>query len=104
MTKAGLVKVNTEYKEKYGFSKPEKYVFKAKKGLNGAVVREISRQKDELAWMRDFRLKAYEIFEAKKQPTWGADLTGLNYDDIYYYLKPIQSKGKNWADLPKEIR
>jgi len=104
MAKTGLVKVNTEYKEKYGFSKPERYVFKAKKGLSEDIVKEISYQKAEASWMRDFRLRAYEIFKVKKHPTWGADLTGLDYDDIFYYIKPIKQKGKSWKDLPKEIR
>ena len=95
---------NNDYKSKYSFSKPEHYVFKSKKGLSKAVVEEISYQKGEPSWMRDFRLKSYEIFETKKTPTWGPDLSELNYDDIYYYIKPIDKKSANWQDLPKEIR
>ncbi|MCH7641506.1 Fe-S cluster assembly protein SufB, partial [Patescibacteria group bacterium] len=98
------VKVNETYKEKYGFSKPEKYVFKSRKGLDEDIVKEISAIKDEPEWMLKFRLRAYEIFKSKKQPTWGADLSHINYDDIYYYLKPIEKKSKSWEDLPKEIK
>jgi len=104
MLEATTVEVNKEYKERYGFSKPEKYVFKTRKGLDESVVKEISHQKEEPEWMTKFRLRAYEIFKSKKQPTWGADLSRINYDDIYYYLKPIQKKGASWEDLPKEIK
>ena len=104
MAKVTTVEVNETYKEKYGFSKPEKYVFKTRKGLDENIVEEISRQKSEPEWMLKFRLRAYEIFKSKKQPMWGADLSRIDYDDIYYYLKPIQKKGASWEDLPKEIR
>ena len=104
MAKVTTADVKRNYREKYGFAKPERYVFKAKKGLDEKIVREISFQKSEPAWMTDFRLKAHEIFKVKKQPTWGADLSSLDYNNIYYYLKPIKEKGKSWQDLPKEIR
>ena len=60
------VSVNTSYKEKYGFSKPEKYVFKSRKGLSEDIVKEISSIKQEPEWMLEFRLKSYEIFKKKK--------------------------------------
>ena len=103
MPNVETVSVNATYKEKYGFAKPEKYVFKARKGLDESIVKEISFQKNEIEWMRDFRLKAYNIFESKKQPMWGADLSRVNYDDIYYYLKPTEKQSKSWNDLPPEI-
>ena len=98
------VKINETYKEKYGFSKPEKYVFKSRKGLDEDIVKEISAIKDEPEWMLKFRLRAYEIFKSKKQPTWGADLSRINYDNIYYYLKPTEKKVSSWEELPKEIK
>ncbi|OGY30965.1 MAG: Fe-S cluster assembly protein SufB, partial [Candidatus Woykebacteria bacterium RIFCSPLOWO2_01_FULL_41_12] len=98
------VDVNASYKEKYGFSKPEKYVFKSRKGLDEDIVREISFQKAEPEWMKEFRLRAYKIFMSKKQPLWGADLSRVNYDNIYYYLKPIQKQSQSWEELPREIR
>ncbi len=97
------VTVNTNYAQKYGFSKPEKYVFKTRKGLDESIVSQISQHKNEPAWMLEFRLRAYKIFKAKKQPTWGADLSRINYDNIYYYLKPTEKQSKTWADLPPEI-
>ena len=103
MPNVETVSVNATYKEKYGFAKPEKYVFKARKGLDESIVKEISFQKNEIEWMRDFRLKAYNIFKSKKQPMWGADLSRVNYDDIYYYLKPTEKQSKSWNDLPPEI-
>ena len=78
--------INKEYE--YGWSNPEKYAIKAPKGLSREVVEMISKAKDEPQWMLDFRLKALEIFYSKPLPTWGADLSGLNLDEIYYYIKP----------------
>jgi Fe-S cluster assembly protein SufB len=104
MRKSLVVEVNKRYKERYGFSKPEKHVFKSRKGLDESIVREISFQKSEPAWMRDFRLKSYKIFKSKTQPTWGVDLSKLSYDDIHYYLRPTQKKSQSWKELPREIR
>jgi len=98
---ANGVVVPNEYQ--YGFSKPENYVFKAKKGLSRAVVEQISAMKNEPQWMREFRLRALEIFLAKKMPTWGADLSTINFNDIFYYIKPTDNQKKSWSDLPKEI-
>ena len=98
------VKINETYKEKYGFSKPEKYVFKSRKGLDEDIVKERSAIKDEPEWMLKFRIRAYEIFKSKKQPTGGSDLSRINYDNIYYYLKPTEKKVSSWEELPKEIK
>lgn len=102
--KQTVVDINQSYKEKYGFAKPERYVFKTRKGIDSDIVKEISDQKEEPAWMRQFRLRAYEIFKSKKQPMWGADLSKVNYDEIYYYLKPTEKQVKSWEDLPEEVR
>ena len=56
---------------RHGFHDPENYVFKSDKGLTREIVERISGMKEEPAWMRDFRLKAYELFLAKPMPTWG---------------------------------
>src|SRR6476661_389290 len=89
---------------KYGFHVPENYVFKAKRGLTRDVVAEISEMKGEPQWMRDFRLRALEMFFRKPMPTWGGDLSGINFDEIYYYIKPTQGQGKTWDDVPVEIK
>jgi len=89
---------------KYGFHDPENYVFKAQKGLTREVVEQISRMKGEPKWMLDFRLKAYEHFKSRPMPTWGPDLSGLDLDDIYYYVKPTEGQGKSWDDVPADIK
>ena len=89
---------------KYGFAMPERYVYKARKGLSREIVEEISWIKGEPDWMREFRLRALEIFFAKPMPTWGADLSSIDFDDIYYYIKPTDKKGRSWDEVPEEIR
>ncbi len=89
---------------KWGFSKPENYVFKSRKGLSHEIVAEISEMKGEAQWMRDFRHKSLDIFLAKPMPTWGGDLSTIDFGDIYYYIKPTEEAGRTWDDLPTEIR
>lgn len=87
-----------------GFHVPENYTFKSEKGLTKKIVEQISEMKGEPSWMRNFRLKSLDLFEKRPMPTWGADLSGINFDDIYYYIKPVQEQGKTWDDIPTEIR
>src|SRR5512142_329133 len=75
------------YKDKYGFFDPEKYVFKARKGLDREIVEEISWMKNEPEWMRKYRLRALEIFDKKPMPQWGGNLHDIHVDDIYYFLR-----------------
>ena len=89
---------------KYGFKDPEVHVFKSKKGLDEGVVRQISQMKEEPEWMLNFRLKALEHFQARPVPTWGPDLSTLDLDDIYYYVKPTEEEGKTWDDIPVSIK
>lgn len=89
---------------KYDFKDPELYVYKTKKGLSREIVEEISRLKNEPTWMTEFRLKAYDIFVTKPMPTWGADLSEINFDDIVYYIKPTERKGKSWDEVPEYIK
>jgi Fe-S cluster assembly protein SufB len=92
------------YQEKYGFHDDIKPVFKSRKGLDKKIVAEISEMKGEPAWMRDFRLKSLEHFERKPLPGWGGDLTTIDFQDIYYYLKPTEEQGKTWDDVPADIK
>jgi len=89
---------------KYGFHDPERYIFKAPKGLSRELVEEISSIKGEPEWMRRFRLRALEIFLKKPMPTWGADLSGLNFDEIHYYVRPTDRKGRSWDEVPDYIK
>ncbi len=88
----------------FGFAMPERSVLKTPRGLNEDVVRAISRYKGEPAWMNDFRLKAHAVFKSKTMPTWGADLSRIRFDDIYYYLKPVNEQGRTWDDVPAEMK
>lgn len=88
----------------YGFSDPDSFVFRSKKGLSQEVVRQISAMKGEPKWMLAFRLKALEHYMAREMPTWGADLSDLDLDDIYYYVKPTETEGSTWEDVPETIK
>ena len=89
---------------RYGFSDPETAVYKSRKGLDEAVVRKISAMKQEPQWMLDFRLKALEHFMARPTPTWGGDLSRLDLDNIYYYVRPADMESKTWEDVPDAIK
>ena len=89
--------------EKYDFHTPEHYVFRAHQGLNRQTVLQISDMKNEPRWMRDFRLRSFDIFQSKPTPTWGGKID-IHYQDLCYYIKPSQSQAHRWEDVPKEIR
>ena len=88
---------------KYNFHTESKAVFKARKGIDAEIVNQISDMKDEPDWMRQFRLKSLEIFNSKPMPTWGGDIK-LDFQDIYYYLKPTEGQGTTWDEVPDEIK
>ena len=88
---------------KYDFRTDSPAVFKARKGVDAEIVTQISEMKKEPAWMRDFRLKSLEIFESKPMPNWGGRL-GIDFQDIYYYLKPTEQQGKTWEEVPDAIK
>ncbi len=88
---------------KYNFVTETHGIFKARKGLNEHIVSEISEMKREPAWMRDFRLNALKVFESKPMPRWGGAIN-IDFQDIYYYLKPTTHQGKTWDDVPQEIK
>jgi Fe-S cluster assembly protein SufB len=84
----------------------EDYVFKPRKGLNEDIIREMSKMKDEPHWMLDFRLKAYKRFLRRPMPKWGGGgaLDEIDFDDIYYYIKPTEGQAKDWDMVPEEIK
>jgi Fe-S cluster assembly protein SufB len=88
----------------YGFHDPELPVFKTRVGLDEDVVREISAHKGEPQWMLDFRLKALKTFLSKPRPTWGGDLEQIDFDSIFYYLKPSAGAERTWEDVPEDIK
>ena len=90
---------------KYDFKdSTEMYVHLSKKGLSKEVVESISKMKEEPQWMLDFRLRSYEIFMKKPMPTWGADLSAIDFQNIYYYAKASEKTEKNWDDVPEDVK
>ncbi|HLN40933.1 MAG TPA: Fe-S cluster assembly protein SufB [Acidimicrobiales bacterium] len=90
---------------KLGWSDVEDYVFKPKKGLSEEIVREMSEMKGEPEWMRNFRLRALKRFMAKPMAPWFAvNMPDLDFDNIYYYVKPTEGQVKDWDALPESIK
>ena len=90
---------------KYDFKdSTEMYVHLSKKGLSKNTVIEISKMKNEPQWMLDFRLRSYEIFMQKPMPTWGGDLSTIDFQNIYYYAKASDSVAKDWDDVPDNVK
>ncbi len=82
----------------------ELYVHLSKKGLTRETIVEISKMKDEPQWMLDFRLRSFEIFLKKPMPTWGGDLSKIDFQNIYYYAKASEKTEKNWDDVPDNVK
>jgi Fe-S cluster assembly protein SufB len=89
---------------KFGFHDDDTPLFKAKRGLNADVVAEISDMKSEPAWMREFRLKALEYFEQKPNPNWGGDLSPIDYQNIFYFVRATDKNVQSWEDVPEYIK
>ncbi len=90
---------------RYDFKDPtDRYQYVGKPGLSREVVEEISRLKGEPDWMRKFRLEAYEVFMKKPMPTWGADLSAINFDEIVYYARPTDKPARTWEEVPDYIK
>src|SRR5581483_5456526 len=88
----------------FGFHDTITPFYSTPKGLSEKIVKEISHMKNEPSWMREIRLNAYQLFLQKKLPMWGGDLTKINFDDIYYYVKPTEKQGRTWDEVPTEIK
>lgn len=85
-----------------GWSDKEDYSFKPEKGLNETIIRQMSKMKGESAWMLEFRLKADQRWRRKPIPQWGGGglLNEIDFDDIYYYIKPTEGQAKDWDMVP----
>ena len=88
----------------YGWHDSDAAGASARRGLNEDVVRDISAKKGEPEWMLNQRLKALNIFDKKPVPTWGADLSGIDFDQIKYYVKSTEEQAQTWEDLPDDIK
>jgi len=89
---------------KFGFHDDVEPVLSTGKGLNEAVIRELSAAKDEPEWMLDFRLKSYEAFKKMPMQTWGPDLSEINFDDLIYYQKASDKPARSWDEVPEKIK
>ena len=102
---SALKGIGSDYKEKFGFHDPETgYSFKSEKGLSRELIAAISEYKNEPQWMRDFRLKAYEHYEARPIPNWGGDLGQIDFDDIHYFVRASEKSERSWDDVPEDIK
>ena len=99
--------IGSDYAAKYGFHNgdtPEDYFFKSGRGLSHELVEMISEHKNEPDWMRKFRHKSLDYFLARPLPTWGGDVSGIDFENIYYYIKPTEKQADSWEDLPADIK
>ena len=88
----------------YDFTTEVAYAHTVRRGLGEDIVRELSAVKGEPQWMLDFRLKALETFLRMPMPTWGADLSALDFEEFYYYMKPVEQEARSWDDVPDSIK
>ena len=107
-TEAEVVQgIGSDYAVKYGFSNPDEagdYFFKSGRGVSHEVVEAIAEHKNEPPWMRKVRHRALDYFFARPMPQWGGDLSGIDFDNIYYYIKPTENQAESWEDLPADIK
>jgi Fe-S cluster assembly protein SufB len=96
--------IGSDYAIKYGFSVTEDYFFKSGRGLDHELVDAISSHKDEPDWMRKFRHKSLDYFLARPLPQWGGNLNEIDFDNIFYYIKPTANQADSWEDLPADIK
>lgn len=88
----------------YGWRDTDAAGEQARRGLNEDVVRDISAKKNEPAWMLDLRLKGLKLFGRKPLPTWGADLTTIDFDNIKYFVRSTEKQATSWEELPEDIK
>ena len=88
----------------FGWSDSDAAGTSAKRGINEDVVRDISQKKGEPDWMLETRLKGFNYFERKPMPAWGSDLSGIDFDNIKYFVRSTEKQAQSWEDLPEDIR
>jgi Fe-S cluster assembly protein SufB len=96
--------IGERYAERFGFAMPDRSIIKTGVGLTEETVRAISAAKGEPEWMLRFRLRALRLFHALPMPSWGADLSKLDFDAMTYYSKPTESAKTSWEALPDDIK
>jgi len=88
----------------YDFTTDVDYAHKVRKGIGEDIVREISEVKGEPQWMLDFRLKGLETFMKMPVPKWGPNLDDLDFEEFYYYMRPVKTKARTWEEVPEAIK
>ena len=101
MNKTKLDEINRNI---YDIKNKDDYDFKIKKGLTPEIIEEISKQKNDPEWMKEFRLKALEVYNKLELPTWGPDISELNMDEIATYVRPKTNLNNSWDDVPEDIK
>lgn len=96
------IAVSEEYQ--YGFQDEDISVYKTSKGINEEIIREISKIKEEPEWMLNYRLESYRHFISQEMPSFGPDLSFMNFDEYTYYIKPSERQEKSWDDVPETIK
>ncbi len=94
----------TDQRDQFAFHDDIVYLQETKRGLTRETVEEISRFKQEPDWMLQYRLRAYDHFLKRPLPTWGGDLTKIDFGNIVYYRKPSEREEKSWDDVPDQIK
>jgi Fe-S cluster assembly protein SufB len=88
----------------YGWHDTSDAGVSARRGISEEVVRDISAKKNEPEWMLELRLKGLKLFERKPMPQWGSDLSGIDFDNIKYFVRSTEKQAQNWEDLPEDIK
>ncbi|MGC0273418.1 Fe-S cluster assembly protein SufB [Pseudactinotalea sp. Z1739] len=88
----------------FGWSDSDDAGASARRGLSEEVVQDISRLKDEPEWMLKRRLRGLKLFDKKPMPEWGADLSGIDFDNIKYFVRSTEKQATTWEDLPADIK
>lgn len=101
MSKTKLDEINRNI---YDIKNKDEYDFKIRKGLTPEIIEEISKQKNDPEWMKEFRLKALEVYNKLELPTWGPDISELNMDEIATYVRPKTNLNNSWDDVPEDIK
>ena len=101
MSKTNIDEINRNI---YDIKNKDEYDYKIKKGLTSEIIEEISKQKNDPEWMREFRLKALEVYNKLELPTWGPNLSELNMDEIATYVRPKSKLNSSWDDVPDDIK
>lgn len=101
MSKTKIDEINRNI---YNIKNKDNYEFKIEKGLTKDIIEEISKQKSDPEWMREFRLKALDVYNKLELPTWGPDLSELDMREIATYVKPKTKLNNSWEDVPEDIK